>query len=177
MNGDQTIFRQTLCQDGVTLQSSGPEQTHVMGVALGRALSPGDVVGLNGELGAGKTHLAAGVAEGAGVPDEVAVSSPTFTLINEYPGRLLIVHIDLYRLGGEDELWELGLDHYLGREGACLVEWFERFGDALDAERTLQLRLLVEGDEERRIEGRAGDERHLALLGRWQAEREKGPTE
>ena len=94
------------------LDSTRPEQTHALGRALGRVLEPGHVVGLVGELGAGKTALCAGVAEGMDVPAEIYVSSPTFTLVNEYPGRFPLVHIDLYRLVDPDELWEIGVDDY-----------------------------------------------------------------
>ena len=102
--------------------SSSLEQTHALGVKLGRLLEPGDFVGLAGELGAGKTALVRGICEGAGVdPDDV--TSPTFTIVQSYAGRLPIHHADLYRLANADELYATG---FFDLEGAALVEWVDR---------------------------------------------------
>ena len=150
------------------LCSESAEGTEALGRRLGRLLAAGDIVGLTGELGAGKTCFARGVACGVAVPDEIYVSSPTFTLVHEYPGRLLLVHMDLYRIDEAAELVELGVDHYLGGEGACLIEWFDKFADELAAP-ALELRLLVTGDQTRRIEAhvRGADERHRLLARQW----------
>ncbi len=148
------------------LTSSSEGQTEALGHALGLALRPGSVVGLVGELGAGKTCLARGVARGLEVPPEVHVSSPTFTLVNEYAGRIPLYHVDLYRLGDPDELVEIGLEEYYGGQGACLVEWFDRFPDDVPAER-LVVQMAVTGDDDRELMLEASGEAHRELASRW----------
>ncbi len=104
--------------------------TETFGRALAGGLRPGDVVGLCGDLGAGKTFLSGAIARAIGVPASTPVTSPTFTLINEYPGgRMPVYHMDLYRLGSPHDLYELGLWEYYGGDGVCLVEWCDRFSD------------------------------------------------
>jgi tRNA threonylcarbamoyladenosine biosynthesis protein TsaE len=101
-----------------------------LGEKLAAILEAGDVVGLRGDLGAGKTFLSGIVARSLGVPLSQPVNSPTFTLINEYTGgRLPVYHMDLYRLGDPDELYELGIWEYYDGDGVCLVEWFDKFDD------------------------------------------------
>jgi tRNA threonylcarbamoyladenosine biosynthesis protein TsaE len=102
-----------------------------LGAALGHALLPGDLLVLEGDLGAGKTFLARAIARALGVPSTVRVTSPTFTLVNEHAGRLPLVHADLYRLGAADELVELGLVERIGSDAVVLVEWGDRFAEAL----------------------------------------------
>ncbi len=120
--------------------------TEGLGEALGRLAGPGDVIALIGELGSGKTTLVRGLARGLGVPPEVAVVSPTFTLVNEYPGRLPLYHLDLYRLGEEEleglGLQELGLEEYLYGPGVAAIEWAERLGRAMPAN-CLEVRLSL----------------------------------
>jgi tRNA threonylcarbamoyladenosine biosynthesis protein TsaE len=152
--------------DTDTLTSECPEETHRLGVKLGELLQPGDVVGLVGELGAGKTCLVAGVAEGMGVGDEIYVSSPTFTLVNEYPGRFAMVHIDYYRLTEEEDLLEVGVDEYFRGESACLVEWFDRFPGAAPPDH-LVVRFAVTGPTGRRLELDPQGERPRALARAW----------
>ena len=128
--------------------------TERFGARLAALLRPGDVVGLCGDLGAGKTFLAAAVARALGVPDAVPVTSPTFTLINEYAGgRLPVYHMDLYRLGAAAELYELGLWEYYDGRGVCLVEWCDRFDD-LWPEHALVLTLHLGEGASRRIAAR-----------------------
>jgi len=109
--------------------SHNTEETEALGEALAARLHPGDVVAYRGGLGAGKTAFTRGLARGLGCAGQV--SSPTFTLVNEYPGRLPLFHFDLYRLSGEDELFELGWEDYLDRGGVCAVEWSEQAPGAL----------------------------------------------
>ena len=92
----------------LTIDLPDPAATHALGVRLGRLLFPGAVVALVGQLGAGKTHLVRAVAEGLGVPDGRAVTSPTFVLIQEYEGRLPVYHFDVYRLAGAAPFADLG---------------------------------------------------------------------
>ena len=111
--------------------TNGPEETEALGARLARALEPGAVVAFTGDLGAGKTAFVRGLARGLGIPDRV--TSPTFTIVNEYEGgRLPLFHFDLYRLGCADELFDIGWEDYLARGGVCAVEWSERMEDALE---------------------------------------------
>ena len=109
----------------LTKLTRSARQTRNWGRRLGELLRGGEIVGLTGELGSGKTCFVRGIAEGLGVGKEAWVRSPTFTLINEYDGRLALYHIDLYRIGGARELEELNLRDYLFADGATVVEWFE----------------------------------------------------
>lgn len=119
-----------------------PAETRGLGERIGLLLLPGDVVALSGELGAGKTELARGICRGAGVRDE-DVSSPTFAIVATYRGRLEVHHADLYRIGDEDELHATGFYDLVGRDGASVVEWADRFPGALPAER---LEVRIESD-------------------------------
>ena len=125
-----------------------PEETRALGRRLGGLLRAGDFVALIGELGAGKTLLVRGAAEGAGVTD--AASSPTFALVNLYRGgRVSLQHLDLYRLSGPLELFALGFEDLLAEPAATLCEWADRAGPALPEDR-LEVRLDPAGPEERR---------------------------
>ena len=109
------------------------EQTQQLGQRLGQRLQAGAVVAYTGDLGAGKTAFTRGVAQGLGI--EMQVTSPTFTIVNEYEGgRLPLFHFDMYRLGSSDELFDIGWEDYLARGGVCAVEWSEIVDDALDAD-------------------------------------------
>lgn len=108
--------------------------TRLLGKALAAQLSPGDLLVLEGDLGAGKTFLVRAIARALGVPAQTPVTSPTFTLVNEYAARVPLVHSDLYRLGEPDELVELGLLDRIGRDAVVLVEWGDRFARALGDE-------------------------------------------
>ncbi len=101
-------------------------QTEAFAARFAKSLKPGDLVLLEGNLGAGKTTFVRGLAKGLGVPQEVLVHSPTFTLINEYPGKISLIHIDLYRVEAASELSELGLEEYLEKNVIVVVEWSER---------------------------------------------------
>ncbi len=128
--------------------TSSPEETRALGRRLSAILASGDVVCLYGDLGTGKTCLVQGLAEGLGAEDQAV--SPSFTLINEYPGRLPLYHFDCYRLKGPEELDQIGYDEYLGREGVVVIEWAERIAERLPDER-LEVRLERVSDNERRI--------------------------
>jgi tRNA threonylcarbamoyladenosine biosynthesis protein TsaE len=113
--------------------SSSPEDTENFGRALGELLMPGDVICLEGELGAGKTLLTRGIAAGMGI--DHPVYSPTFTLINEYPGDIPMYHFDAYRLEGAEDLYDIGGDDLLYGHGVSVIEWASRVEDALPADR------------------------------------------
>ena len=100
------------------------EETALAGGTVAKQLRKGDIVALNGELGAGKTTFAAGVASVLAPKAEAA--SPTFALVNVYGGDVPIYHMDLYRLAGADDVWSIGLDDYFDESGICLIEWSER---------------------------------------------------
>jgi tRNA threonylcarbamoyladenosine biosynthesis protein TsaE len=125
-----------------------PEETHALGRKLGTLLRAGDFVALTGDLGAGKTVLVRGAAEGAGA--SAAATSPTFALVNLYRGAgVPLQHLDLYRLSGPAELFALGFDDLLAEPAATLCEWAERAGAALPADR-LEIHLEWTGPQERR---------------------------
>jgi tRNA threonylcarbamoyladenosine biosynthesis protein TsaE len=106
--------------------SESPEATDQFGFSLAQLLLPGDFIALHGDLGAGKTRFAGGIAKGLGVDQSVPVTSPTYTLLNIYQGRIPLYHFDLYRLQGDDDVVELGFTEYFSGEGVSLVEWPER---------------------------------------------------
>lgn len=115
--------------------SHSVEQTRRLAARLAELLQPGDVVLLGGNLGAGKTVFAQGVAAGLGITEPV--TSPTFTLIHEYEGRLPLYHVDLYRIGGDAEAGDLGLEEYLYGNGVTLIEWAERASGLVPREHLL----------------------------------------
>ena len=111
--------------------TNSEEETEALGVRLAGRLEPGAVVAFTGDLGAGKTAFTRGLARGLGIVERV--TSPTFTIVNEYEGgRLPLFHFDLYRLGSSDELFDIGWEDYLSRGGVCAVEWSENVSDALE---------------------------------------------
>ena len=112
-------------------RTNSAAETEALGQRLAAGLSAGSVIAFTGDLGAGKTAFTRGLARGLGV--EERVTSPTFTIVNEYEGgRLPLFHFDMYRLGSSDELFDIGWEDYLARGGVCAVEWSENVDDALD---------------------------------------------
>ncbi len=138
-----------------------PNETFALGEKLGRLVQPGDVVLLTGDLGAGKTWFAKGVAKGLGVTEHV--SSPTYTIINEYQGRLPFYHMDVYRLSDPDEAYDLGLEEYFYGQGVTLVEWPQRIEDFLPRE-VMMIDITVTGEEGRELEFTPLGTRYLELL-------------
>ena len=144
----------------VPLIARDVEATRALGAALGRSAEPGDVVCLFGELGAGKTQLAKGIAAGLGVTDTVA--SPSFVLMAEYEGRLPLFHIDLYRLADAGDALAGGLMDDRQASGVTVIEWAERLGAWLPAAR-LDIRIEGNGDAPRRLVLHPTDARHERL--------------
>ena len=145
------------------LISDSREQTLEMGRLIGEILERGDVVALIGELGSGKTCLTQGLAKGLGVEENVPVVSPTFTLINEYPGKIPLIHLDVYRLSGPRDLEDMGYEEYFEGGGIIVIEWAEKIRDILPAktlfvgmryidENTREMILEGPGDKIRKIE-------------------------
>lgn len=125
-------------------------ETRRWGEKLGRHIKAGTVVALNGDLGSGKTVFIQGLARGLGVPDSYYVTSPTYTLVNEYPGRHSLFHIDLYRLENEFDFEDIGLYDILRGTGVVAIEWAERLGGDLP-EAHVCVQLEISGDSSRDI--------------------------
>ncbi|MFO8101425.1 MAG: tRNA (adenosine(37)-N6)-threonylcarbamoyltransferase complex ATPase subunit type 1 TsaE [Dehalococcoidia bacterium] len=143
-----------------------PEQTQQIGTWLGEMSQAGDLILLTGELGAGKTCLTQGIARGLGF--EGFASSPSFVLVREYPGRLMLYHVDLYRLDDMEEIAELGLDDYLAGEGVCVVEWADKAGDYLPFEH-LSINLVYVSENERLLKFQGNGARYIDLIGELEA--------
>ena len=136
--------------------TNSAEETERLGQRLGETLRGGEVVAYLGELGAGKTAFTRGLARGLGI--SMRVTSPTYTIVNEYTGgRLPLFHFDMYRLGYEEELFDIGWEDYLARGGVCAVEWSENVSGAM--EDAITVRIEKTSDEGRKItiEGSALD--------------------
>ncbi len=113
-----------------TVQSNSPKETIKIAKEYAQTVNPGDVVCLKGNLGAGKTQFVRGFVQGLGLSGDV-VSSPTFTIINEYDGKLPVYHFDCYRLEHYAEAVEIGAEEYLYGDGVCLIEWPDRISELL----------------------------------------------
>ena len=134
--------------------TNSPEETERVGAALGKILTPGTILAYRGDLGAGKTAFTRGLARGLGYGEPV--TSPTYTIVNEYlGGRLPLFHFDMYRLRSSDDLWDIGWDDYLDRSGVCAVEWSENVEDAM--ENAILVTIHKTGETSRRIEIEGGD--------------------
>ena len=134
--------------------TNSPEETEAVGAALGKILMPGTVIAYRGDLGAGKTAFTRGLARGLGYAEPV--TSPTYTIVNEYlGGRLPLFHFDMYRLASSDDLWDIGWDDYLDRSGVCAVEWSENVEDALEG--AILITIHKTGETSRRIEIEGGE--------------------
>jgi len=147
----------------VVVQTKSSAETIRIGKSIGSRLLPGDVVALVGELGAGKTQFIKGMAMGVGVGKPTYISSPSFTLINEYPGRIPFYHIDLFRLGWEKDAEELGLDDYFQGEGVTAIEWADKIPSLLPKEMLL-IHIAYTGKNTRSLEITGKGTRYLNLV-------------
>lgn len=144
------------------ITSTNVEMTRTLGKQLGERLERGDVIALQGDLGAGKTNLVQGIAQGLGIAEDV--NSPTFILANEYfSGRLPLYHIDAYRVSGAAEADAFGLDDYLNGDGVTVIEWAERVREALPPD-ALWIVMEYRGENERTLEYTADGKRSRDLL-------------
>ncbi len=138
----------------MVFQTNSPAETEAVGFALAENLKPGTVIAYRGDLGAGKTAFTRGLARGLGCTD--LVTSPTYTIVNEYlSGRLPLFHFDMYRLASSEDLWDIGWEDYLDRGGICAVEWSENVADALEQAVSVTIEKL--GEDSRRITIEGGD--------------------
>lgn len=145
-------------KEGAFLQliSKSPEDSVAIGRIIGEQASPGDILAFVGELGSGKTCMTQGIARGLQVPEGYQITSPTFTLINEYPGRIKLYHLDIYRLAGTADLAGMGYEEYFYGDGVVVVEWAEKILEILPAERIeIHLRYVDETSREIIIKGDA----------------------
>ena len=138
----------------MTILTNSPAETEAVGVALGAIIPAGTILAYKGDLGAGKTAFTRGLARGLGCDD--LVTSPTYTIVNEYlSGRLPLFHFDMYRLASSDDLWDIGWEDYLDRNGICAVEWSENVDDAMENAISVTIEKL--GEDARRITLEGGD--------------------
>jgi tRNA threonylcarbamoyladenosine biosynthesis protein TsaE len=147
----------------VVIVTRSEAETVSLGESVGRHLQPGDFIALYGNLGSGKTRFAKGIALGIGIDPAVPVTSPTYTILNEYPGKLPLFHFDLYRLAGDEDTTALGFEEYFYGEGVCLVEWADRLVAELPPEH-LRIEFAEAGEEERRIGFTPHGARYEALV-------------
>lgn len=146
----------------VEIESESTEQTFAIGFAVGEKAGEGDIFALSGELGAGKTCFTGGLARGLGVDEHYTITSPTFTLINEYPGRCRLYHFDVYRLNKIGELDDLGYDEYVSGSGVVAIEWAEKITGALPPDTvTIHFKYV---DENRRIITISGPQKRVLDL-------------
>ena len=134
----------------VTFVTVSDQETIRLGRRLGSVLSKGDVVGLVGALGSGKTWFTKGIALGLGVSPKNVVTSPSFTLVNEYDGEVPFYHIDIYRLGSLSDFLSAGLEEFLHQGGVCAMEWAERWPEILP-ENKINVELVIVDDHRREI--------------------------
>ncbi|MCX6357159.1 MAG: tRNA (adenosine(37)-N6)-threonylcarbamoyltransferase complex ATPase subunit type 1 TsaE [Candidatus Aureabacteria bacterium] len=139
-----------MARDEYVVITRSAEETRSLGERIGELLSPGAVLALHGELGAGKTCLVKGLARGLGIDGAVNVSSPSFVIINEYPGRVPLFHFDLYRIHDAREMIDLDWEDYLDRGGVIAIEWAERMQELLPDDH-LGVRLEITGERSRKI--------------------------
>jgi len=131
-----------------SIELSTLERTETFGTLLGKIVEPGDIITLAGTLGAGKTALTQAIGCGLGVDPGIYITSPTFGLLHEYKGRIPLYHMDLYRLGSEEEIDSLGFPEYFYGRGLTVIEWPERLGKLMPAER-LHVELVISGEVSR----------------------------
>lgn len=147
----------------LNITTSSLDETLAFGRRLGALLASGDVIALCGELGAGKTYFTKGIAEGLGVEDTRTVSSPTFVLLKQYEGRVLVNHFDAYRLEGSEEFLAIGSDDVLGDEGVSIIEWADRVPGAMPENR-LEIDITITGPESRTLALRPHGKQYEEIL-------------
>lgn len=144
--------------------SNSPQETENYGEAIGSLLTEGNVVCLSGELGVGKTEFVKGLAKGLGIVDYI--TSPTFTIVNEYQGRQKLYHFDVYRVNDIDELENIGFDEYIYGEGICVIEWAELIENILPKEKLwVEIKKdLSKNEDYREINLKAFGEQYISII-------------
>lgn len=137
----------------IEFHAGSVEETEELGYRLGKILKKGDTVCLTGDLGTGKTAFTGGIARALGI--DGYITSPTFTIVNEYEGKLPLYHFDVYRIGGADEMFETGYDEYISGSGITVIEWAELITEILPQDR---IDVLIEKDDMDR-----SDSRHISM--------------
>lgn len=137
-------------EGSTVIETSGVDQTKRLACCLGECCEGGEVIALNGELGAGKTQFAKGLAAGLGIDRPEHLTSPTFVIINEYPGRLTFYHIDAYRLGGAGDLEDLGIEEIITAGGVTAIEWAEKVAECIP-EDALSIRMDITSEHKRTL--------------------------
>lgn len=150
-------------ENKLTFKSAGVDETTRFGERLGTLLSPGDVIALTGELGAGKTTLVKGIVRGLDVTDMRAVKSPTFALVHKYEGRMPVYHFDAYRLEDAREMLDIGSDEMIYGNGVAIVEWADKVVGCLPKE-YLKITLTAVSENERSIEIRSYGSRYEKII-------------
>ena len=147
----------------ILIMSRTAAQTRRVGMLLGRSLEAGFLVALSGDLGAGKTEFVKGLARGLGVRRDYPVSSPSFVLVNEYPGRIPLYHIDLYRLSEGRDLEEMGLEEYFYGKGVTAIEWAEKVATSIPPQH-FWIDIRWTGPTHRQLVVKARGKRHMEIL-------------
>lgn len=153
-------------QNQISILSISPDITFSLGKAIGENILPGTIIALTGDLGAGKTAFVKGLARGLGVPDNYPITSPTYTLINEYPGKYPFFHVDLYRLENKVDFEDIGLYDMLDEHSVAAIEWADRLDSAILA-KALQIHIEFADDHSRllHITASASDSDHFRSCG------------
>jgi len=149
-----------------TFSTKSHEETITAGKCLGKAVEPGCVVGLIGDLGAGKTCFMKGVANGLNDVPEAEVTSPTFTILQAYEGTVPLYHFDAYRLEGVEDLEDIGFDDYVYGQGVSFIEWADNISNAMPEERMI-IEIELTGDEDRLFKCSADGEKHETILNKF----------
>lgn len=147
----------------VRITTSSPEETEALGAAIGALLHPGAFVALRGDLGGGKTCLTRGVVASLAPQGAHLVASPTYAIMNSYPGTTPVYHFDFYRLSGDNDIAELGFEEFFYGDGVCVAEWSERLSELLPTD-VLTLQFEYGGDDRRLITVNSSGEKSNAVL-------------
>ncbi|MCX8011650.1 MAG: tRNA (adenosine(37)-N6)-threonylcarbamoyltransferase complex ATPase subunit type 1 TsaE [Desulfobacterota bacterium] len=149
--------------DCLIFTTFNPEETEIIGKRVGEQFHGGEGVSLRGELGSGKTCFTRGIARGLGINNQIPVVSPSFTLINEYPGKIPLYHFDFYRIDEVERIFDLGYEEYFYGRGVTVIEWGEKIAQFLPPEHMKVFFIMVE-DETRQIRIKARGERFIDIL-------------
>lgn len=134
--------------ENMEIITNSESETMEVGKTIGKNLKSMDIISLNGDLGAGKTHFTKGIADGLCINDYI--TSPTFTIVNEYEGRIPLYHFDVYRIGDIEEMYEIGFEEYLYKGGVCIIEWGDIVKEMLPTE-TININIKVLDENKRKI--------------------------